>query len=493
MTRFNKKNLVLTVLFTLMAPTYLLRIRYGLWYDEAAVVENAKNLKISDLHEGLNWLQTIPVGYFLMAKMLLHWSLGVEILRLISLFSLTGSVALAIKNLFPANTKWTSKFSFAVLVLCNPISITYGTMVKPYALDCLIAVTGIILYKRQAWKFLSLLALVSPLFSNSSVLFILALAVAIFVLQREYIHAGFIFFLNLTSVLISLYFTSNGTKNMMLEVWFGNERHIGIQSLKSAIGNLGWFPVSGLGILPEGGSGINYLILSLTILILLFFLLAQYRSELTLILVVVLLFHLTAQFLFLLPAAGRLMLGSSVILWLVLILRIDHYIQRVRTSLIFVFISMVFFSTFSEDLLLKPSGNSHVKETTFALKEIPQTTHIYVNLWAGPASKYYLRDFTKQFSPNMIWMNEKAEIQGCRPAALHKGDLIVIDFMGVETLRKIDQDEHLKLINVSQNSALLEVAKDFTIPGLHSTLNILSCKYAWSNPQYRVMEPTNDA
>lgn len=491
MTRLNKKYLVVVILFIWMVPTYLLRIRYSLWYDEAAVVENAKNLKIEDLHLGLNWLQTIPLGYFLMSKSILHWSLGVEVLRLISMLSLIASVSLAIKYLIPATTKWISKVAFAVVVLCNPISITYGTMVKPYSLDLLIAVGALILYTKKFWIPLTLLALMAPLFSNSSVLFLLALAAVMLIAQRDVIHAGCIILANLISVAVSLYFTSNGTRNMMSQVWFGNDKQIGIQSAKSAIGNLGWFPVSGLGALPEGGSGNSYLILSLGVLTVLLFVIIQYRSELTLILVTLLLFHLLAQSAFLLPAAGRLMLGSSILLWLILILRVDQYKEQVQKSLTFVLIGMVFFSTLSNGLWLKTSGNSHLKEITTLVKEIPATSHIYVNLWAGPGSKYYLKDFEKQFSPNLIWFNEKAGILGCRPAALKHGDLLIFDFIDIETLRIIGSLDSLKPLEISRGSAIFSVSKDFTFPGLESTMDNLSCEYAWSNPQYPVMEPAN--
>jgi hypothetical protein len=493
MTRFNKKNLVLVALFILIVPTYLLRIRYSLWYDEAAVVENAKNLRIGDLHLGLNWLQTIPLAYFLMAKLILHWSLGVEVLRVISMLSLFASVTLTIKYLIPSTTKWIAKFTFAVLVLCNPISITYGTMVKPYALDFLIVVGALILYKREIWTPLILLALAAPLFSNSSVLFVLALAVVMLIFHRDYIHAGCIIFANLISVTISLYFTSNGTKNMMSQVWFGDDKQIGIQSLKSAIGNLGWFSVSGLGAIPEGGSGTNYLIFSLSILIFLLFVAFQYRSELSLILFTVLSFHLIAQFLFLLPAAGRLMLGSAILLWLVLILRVDQYKEKVKMSLIFVLIGMVFFSTFSNGFWLKTSGNSHLKEIASSIKEIPETSQIYVNLWAGPGSKYYLRHFENRFSSNLVWLNEKAEILGCRSATLKQGDLLIFDFIGAETLRIIGRKEFLKPLKISRGSAIFSVSKDFTVRGLDSAVVNLSCEYAWSNPQYPVREPSNAA
>jgi hypothetical protein len=119
------------------------------------------------------------------------------------------------------------------------------------------------------------------------------------------------------------------------------------------------------------------------------------------------------------------------------------------------------------------------------------TSQIYVNLWGGPGSKYYLKKFDKQLSSNLVWINEKAGIAGCRSATLKQGDLLIFDFIDLETSRTIGRLESLKPIKISAGSAIFSVTKNFTIPGLGSAVNNLSCQYAWSNPQYPVMEPAN--
>jgi hypothetical protein len=482
------KHMAIAILGLSLVPTYYLRLQYSLWYDEAAVVENATNSSFSDLRAGLNWLQTIPVGYFAIAKFFLQFTFGVEILRVISLLSTLAGMFIAIKHLFPPNTKWTTKWVFCCVVMWNPITITYGTMVKPYALEFLLGIVALYTYKKKKYHFLVLLGAAAPLFSNSSIFLIFAVTIALVITQKKYLNAILVLGLTLFSICISLFFTSTGTKKMMTQVWFGEINDVGLRSFKSAIGNLGWLPVSGLGVLPESGSNSGYLLVSLVTLFLILIFILFSRSDLKFILYLVLGFYICAQTFLLLPAAGRLMLGTSCLIWLLIVIRLDEFPRRIKQFGFSGLLVAVVFSSFSTGTLFKVDGNSQIKEVTSHLEPKMLSGRIYSNLWAGPAAQYYLRKSTSVVNPNLIWFDDKSNLAACRPLDLKVSDLIIFDFVSDDNLMNLSLLKYLKPVKISKHSAIFYVVKEFHLNEVAFANRNLSCRYAWSNPQYLVLD-----
>jgi hypothetical protein len=484
---------VLTVfsLTSLIVVTYSFRMQYSLWYDEAAVVENATNLSFSELNEGLNWLQTIPVAYFALAKFLLQYSYGVEVLRMISTGAFIFGTLVIVRNLLPIETKFIYRFVCAFAILGNPISITYATMVKPYALEFLLGVLALYYFKTVNSRALILLGIAGPLISNSTSLMYAAIVVVAFLKNKQFKSALYMAAANFLATLISLYFTAAGTREMMKSVWFGDIEGIGIQSFKSAIGNLGWLPVSGLGLIPENGSSTLYLYSSLAILGLILAFACWPRTDYVKILCIAIGLTVVGQTLLLIPAAGRLLLGISGLIWMLTIYRASKLRGKLGigvSSAIFLVIST---SSIMSNVWLNPVASSHVKEIIEPISSQRTFGQIYANLWAGPGTRYYLVDSKDKLSSNLIWVDDKANLSACWPVVLRKNDLISLDFISESVLRQMDSTGSLKPLSVSFNSGLFKVTKDFSVPGLEKPELQLSCMYSWSNPQFP-MRDTSD-
>jgi hypothetical protein len=85
------------------------------WYDEAALVENLNNSSVSSYFTGLNWLQTVPFGYFLIAKVFFLSPYGVLICRSLSLLFLVLSIILVDKHLIKGKKNLNLRYTFLFL------------------------------------------------------------------------------------------------------------------------------------------------------------------------------------------------------------------------------------------------------------------------------------------------------------------------------------------------------------------------------------------
>lgn len=481
---------VLTVfsLTSLIVVTYSFRMQYSLWYDEAAVVENAKNLSFSELNEGLNWLQTIPVAYFALAKFLLQYSYGVEVLRMISACAFIFGTLVIVRNLLPVETKFIYRLILAFVILGNPISITYATMVKPYALEFLLGVLALYYFKTVNSRALVLLGIVGPLISNSTTLMYAAIVVVAFLKNKQFKSALYMAAANFLATLISLYFTAAGTREMMKSVWFGDIEGIGIQSFKSAIGNLGWLPVSGLGLIPEKGSSSLYLYSSLAILGLILAFACWPRTDYVKILCIAIGLIVVGQTLLLLPAAGRLMLGVSALIWLLILTHASQLKGKLGPLVATVVLMFVTSSSLLGNFWLNSVSSSHIKEVLQVTSDQKNVGQIYTSLWAGPATRFYLDGSRDKLDPNLIWVGKETNLVACRPAILRKGDLIALDYFPTTVLKQISEVNSVKPLSISFNSGLFEVTQDFPILGLIKPELQSGCMYNWLNPQFPVKD-----
>lgn len=470
--------------------TYLLNVKQGAWYDEAALIDNAKNKNIEELRFGLNWLQTIPFGYFVLAKSILQIGIGVEILRAISIFAFLLGTIVAVRTLFPADVSSYYKSIFAFAVLCNPVSITYATMVKPYAIEFLISILGLSFYKLEKFRALILLALIGPLFSNTTGILLVSIAVVMFLKHRRLVNSTMIVMCVGTSTFISLHFTAPGTREMMKSVWFGDIQQVGLSSLKSAIGSLGWLPVSGLGLLPESGSGQGYFFLSTILLLFLIAFALNLRFDLSWVLFIGIGISILGQTLLLIPITGRLVLGVSSLIWFLIIVRVS----RVPNFSIFaaaLIILGVTNSALNSGAWLNANGKSAVKEVVSVIKTDIEKNQVYTNLWAAPATHFYLNDPSLKYSPNMIWIGENSSLVGCQKMELKESDLIFLDNVPGSTLIGVGALPYLEKVITIDNTGVYKVIKTHPIPGLAEPNKEISCMYHWSNPRFPLKEPLN--
>lgn len=474
----------------MLLVTYILKIRQGLWYDEAALIDNAKNKNIEELRMGLNWLQTIPIGYFLLAKSVLQIGIGVEILRVFSIVAFISGTIVATRNLFPTYVSSFHKSIFAFAVLCNPISITYATMVKPYAFEFLMGIVGLSLFKREKYRALVYLALIAPMFSNTTGILLVAIAVMILLKYKKIFNSALIVMCVGASTLLSLHFTAPGTREMMKSVWFGDIQQVGLSSLKSSIGSLGWLPVSGLGLLPESGSTQGYFFLSTIIFVFLIAFALYLRSDLSWVLFTALGICVLAQTLLVIPITGRLVLGISGLIWCLIIVSMSRLprFSVVAATLIFLGVTN---SALNSGVWINENGNSDVKEVVTAIKTSIDRNQIFTNLWAAPATHFYLNDSSLKFSPNIIWIGENSSLVACQKTELQESSLIFLDNVSNSTLVGVSALPHLEKLITIDNTGVYKVNKTHPIPGLAEPDKEISCMYHWSNPRFPLKEPFN--
>jgi hypothetical protein len=471
---------LITTVFLIV--TYIYRLNYSLWYDEAAVVENARNLSILDYIDGLNWLQSIPIGYFLIAKLVLNLSFGVELLRIISLlFFILGSV-IAVRFIFGKPINSILGLPLLLVLLINPISITYATMVKPYALEFLLGMTALALYKYRQFRTLIFLGLLGPLFSNTFFIMHLCIGAAILLFHRKYWYALFVGVSSLFTQLITLQITSSKTRQIMNEVWFGGEIHTGFRTLRMALGNIGWLPVSGLGIIPEAGGSRSYLIVSLTILTLLFFFVVGQRDELRLVLVLNFAAFIVGQTLLLFPAAGRLMLSTAGLIWILIFLRLSTFTKGIQKSISWTLVSIVTFSALVSRVAINPVGNSSIKSAVSYLPESATPDNLYTNLWSGPATYFYLNELKDRFNPNTVWLENNLGLTGCTEGDLKINDVIVLDNVTTPLNIPDKQIGSFEIFYEDRSSALIRVIQPLKLEKTPTFGNDLSCRYNSRNP-----------
>jgi hypothetical protein len=474
------------VLFLLI--TYFYRIRYSLWFDEAAVVENAKNLSFSDLNKGLNWLQTIPIGYFALAKFFLQFPLGVEILRMISVISFLIATYLATFKLLPLSATYFHKALLSFILLLNPIGITYATMVKPYAFEFLIGVLGIYYFKERSYNKLILLSVLAPLFSNTSILALGSIAIVLILKKRSINRAIFVICAFSSSSLVSLFFTASGTRELMHLVWFGDLTGFGLESVKSAVGGIGRLPFSGLGLIPQSSTNILYPYLSAVLFVILLAFISKARTDLIYVLFAALSLSFFGHALLLIPAAGRLLLGISGLIWIILFIRIAELGKKTAYFACSIIILLVSTSGFLSKAWVNPIGMSQLKETISTIDSQEHSGRLFASLWAGPATKYYFSKSILEFNPNTLWVDRDPKLQSCQPVVLKESDLIILDNIPSSTLNRVELLPYLKKVTIIGNSGVFEVTQATSLPGISQPEENVSCMYYASNPQYPIKD-----
>ena len=482
------KYLYSIIFLFLLFTTYSFRIRYSLWYDEAAVVENAKNLDFSDLNKGLNWLQTIPIGYYTLAKFVLQLPMGVEILRFFSMASFLIGTAVAVRKLLPQEATFIHKAVFSFILLLNPISISYATMVKPYAFEFMIGILGFYCFKKKSIFGLTLLSLLAPLFSNTSILILSSIAFVLLFKLRMVKEAISVTCAVSISSLVSLFFTAPGTRDLMQLVWFGYVNGVGPESLKSAVGGLGRLPFSGLGLIPQGNSSVFYPYLSTVLLIILLGFIVKARTDLIWVLSGALSLSFIGHILLIIPAAGRLLLGISALIWIITFIRISELGRKASYFACCIIILFVSTSSVISKAWLNPTGISHMKESISTIDKEKLTGSVYASLWAGPATRFYLGNSNSAFNPNTVWVDADSRLRACQPAVLNESDLIFLDNIPTSTLTQVELLPYLKKLTAIENSAAFEVTQSVALPAIINPEDHVSCMYHSSNPQFPIKD-----
>ena len=155
----------------------------NLWYDEAAVVDNAIRYNILHGRVGLDWLQTIPLGYFLLVKFFAELPMGLLFLRIISLSALFGSLSIFAFVLNNFRVRKISIFLFTSFVALGPFIVNYATMVKPYMFDLLFTALALLVITKEGRHKSIYWLMLAPLVSSTFLFF--SAAIMIFQMVRS--------------------------------------------------------------------------------------------------------------------------------------------------------------------------------------------------------------------------------------------------------------------------------------------------------------------
>jgi hypothetical protein len=140
---------------------------------------------------------------------------------------------------------------------------------------------------------------------------------------------------------------------------------------------------------------------------------------------------------------------------------------------------------------MNATGNSDIKEVVSYIKASTEQNLIYTNLWAAPATHYYLNNPSLKYSPNMIWIGENLSLVACKKTELEESNLIFLDNVSDSTLIEVGKLPYLEKMITIDNTGVYEVTKSHVIAGLVEPEKEISCMYNWSNPRFPAWEQFN--
>lgn len=445
----------------------------GLWYDEAALVENVKNSPVNTYFLGLNWLQTVPFGYFLVSKVFFLTPYGLLVCRLFSLLFLVLSIILVDKNLIQGRKNPNLRYAFLFLSIVNSASIRYGTDVKPYTLELFLSILSFLVVKRQLSKKIILVILLLPFFSSTGFVLMSASLLASCVIHKKLKYVLLSLY-NLAFTLLVSMFVPLTTRSQMHTAWFGSEKSFTFDSFKGAIGNLLWYATSGFGLLSDNlGSPNSYFISATLTTIIGLVIIYYFKFELlhiTLVLSAFIIIFL--QFGHFVPIAGRLFLGfSSLVIFL--------FLSSLTTKALKV-ISVVAICF----ALLVNSNSLKFNKSRISIKPIDfdVNSKIYSDLNLGPEVKFTLGNSSYSLQDNLILDVKNGNIYTCKVNLFLKGDIAFLSYPFVSNLSHSKFVSNLKVTERTEVFAKVKFLSNFKSIQPNSWDSYFECNYIFRNP-----------
>lgn len=448
----------------------------ALWYDEAAVLANAEIFGYLEANKGLNWLQTTPVGYHFLIKLMLSFPAGLFLCRVLSFFSLVIAIYLVDKfYLQNMNNQFLRYMSISILTI-NSFTLRYATDAKPYSFELLFSISILILASQQRFIRLTFVSLIAPLFSSTVI--ILGFSAILFYSARyknlKLIVPGLVITL-ITA--LSAWSTPIRTRQVMSTQWFSYESVSVFANLKSFFGGILWLPTSGTGWLNDNSfSNVNsrYLVSGFLFITAVTLILTRLKASPEIyILFCSTLILLSLAVFKLLPPAGRLIQGLSVVFTILLFFALNTFKAKKSTNAIialFIAISILNntydkasqFSTISNTGLLSSKGKS------FSTLEI------------APELQYRLAKVGKFLQPNIVKIGKSGRLEGCKREVMKKGDRL---FLMKSYKHPPITLENLKFHQISDHFGYFEAIHEVEIVKIESDPRLLECTYTYRNPQ----------
>jgi hypothetical protein len=456
---------------TLIWTLWFLQLDRPGWFDEFAVLANSTKASGITPGKSLDWLQSVPVGYYVLADFAVDLPQGHLILRVISALSVFAAALLIVR--IGRNLPKYLQSALLVGLCINPIVSTYALAAKPYAVEILIGTAGYFLVQRRRHSLFFALIILGTPFTGSLVTFELIL-IAIVLIQKPVRR----YFLLSTVFVICIYimsrFTSIATQEVMKNSWFGQNEATLIKRLISGVGNFLWLPVSGLGILPENGSGDFYFYLSglLIVCILVSIILVETKTPGKYIIFGNASIAVVLQGFQLLPAAGRLLLPLTFVIWLELM----FVLKALKTWIGITACTLMAVLFIHQQLASLPQATLTSEKRVLA-EILSKDLRIYSTQDFAPLVQYAEGRTNRLLSPNLLITKEGSGFLGsCRDLSLEKGDILIVPNEISEV-----KSSNLQLL-AHENFFMYKVVKEFTIDQSPLDQSPLNCDYTYGNP-----------
>ena len=441
------------------------------WFDEFAVLANSRSNSGIISGKSLDWLQSMPVGYYYLTNLADNFPKGYLILRLISAISIFIAALLFVgigKNL----PKYLQ--SALLIFLClNPIVCTYALAAKPYALEILIGAIAFSLVVRRRYTYFFAVIILGVPFTSSLVTFEIAMICVVIIQKPLRLH------LILSCVFLACLFplskfTSVATQEVMRNSWFGNIETSLLKRIIAGVGNFLWFPVSGLGILPENGSSKPYFILSGLIisLILVAIFLAGNKSPGRYIMFGNTVIAVALQGFGILPAAGRLLIPLAFVIWLEIML----FLRKINTSITYCICILLSASFIHQNLSSMPKA-TFSGELSVISEISNRNSSFYSTQDYAPLVQYATQPKSNKLSPNLLIVSrDGGELNACQDMKFVNWDVLI-----VPTELSTDISSNLRLL-AHENFYMYKVEREFTINQPPRNQVPLNCDYVFGNP-----------
>ena len=354
------------------------------WYDESAVIANASKVSITDYFQGLSWLQSLPLGYFLVVKMLLELPHGLYLCRIVSLIALVLATIILDREFFSKLKNKYLNYLALILVMVNSFSLKYATDVKPYTAELLLSTLILVAVKKSKFKVLYPLTVLAPFIASTCfIVGISSMLVMTLRLKTKKLFAP------LTILVFTTWVSSQTTpmylRRNMANAWFGDSDSGFLPGIKTTVGALFWLPTSGMGWLPENLSQITryYYEVSASVFVLaLALIFANNAKDVNFqILATCTLVLTTLNITQILPSAGRLIQGFCVLLSILVFRSLDKSRNSNRKR-----ISVILLGTISVAINLGAKIDSF--EPYNPSINFSQTGKIFTERIGGPEIEY---------------------------------------------------------------------------------------------------------
>lgn len=454
------------------------RLGDSLWFDEAAVLQNASEFNLRQAIHGLNWLQSIPPLYFILVKFILQVGLSAEAVRVLSLIA----ILIALEAMHSICKLESKNYLTKILFVCftiNPIILQYATLAKPYAFEFMIVSLGVLFLLRSQKKYFLILVVIGLPLSTSAFVGLLSTTLGFLVIRRDkfYVISALVV-IGLTGILAL--FTPRDTRELFERYWFGDFDYSILIRLKQGIGNVLNFSASPFGVVSEATSKYTIYFTSIVAFLVIFLSIRSKTPQIKLIAVILLISIVISIFLqgvIQYPAAGRLLLGIGGLFWC-LIFQMGNNQRILQLILLFALVL-----NFTSDPIKYFQGEPRNGVKTALEKiTISADTQVYGDLDNIPALQFYLKN-SSNISKSVLYVQSPNLLGLCENITLPKEALLFVNTL------KPSQGKNLRLItNVrfSHSGSLFvyRVNSKINIQANESFKHSYLCKFPVMNPRY---------